>query len=92
MLTKPLSNNEICSVHNCNNLSLFRGDLIKTCVNECFHVLALIDTGACVTAINLETLRKLIQAGERYKIYQSGDLIVNKKELSAAIIVAINYK
>ena len=71
MLAKSMCNNEICSVHNCNNLSLFCGNLVKTCINECFHVLALINTGVCVTAINLETLRKLIQAGQRCKIYQS---------------------
>ena len=84
MLAKLMCNNEICSVHNCNNLSLFRDNLVKTCINECFHVLALINIGACVTAINVETLRKLMQAGQRCKIYQSVDLIVNKKKLSSA--------
>ena len=48
-----------------NDVYLFRDNLAKVCINECLNVLALIDTGACCSAISLQTVHKLRQAGQR---------------------------
>ena len=57
-----------------NDVYLFRDNLAKVCINECFNVLALIDTGACCSAISLQTVHKLRQAGQRCIVYSTKNL------------------
>ena len=43
-------------------------------INECFTVLALIDTGACCSVVSLQTEHKLRQTGQRCIMYSTENL------------------
>ena len=57
-----------------NDVYLFRDNLAKVCIYKCFNVLALTDTSAFCSAISLQTVHKLRQAGQRCIIYSIENL------------------
>jgi hypothetical protein len=60
-----------------NTIPLFRNNLVKAIVNENTRVMALIDTGASVTAISTRFLQILRQNGHICTVYKAPEIDLN---------------
>jgi hypothetical protein len=60
-----------------NTIPLFRNNLVKTIINDNTRVMALIDTGASVTAISTKFLQILRQNGHICTVYKAPEIDLN---------------
>ena len=53
---------------------IYANNLVKVCLNNVLNVLALIDSGASITCMNIDALNLLRSKGQRCVLYECNDL------------------
>ncbi len=70
---------------------MFRNNLASITLNECVKVTALVDTGACVTVMNLNTLKLLRQQGQNCKLFKRNNIKLSSISGSKLHVIGCVY-